>query len=115
MKIVIDLPLFLPHSTAVPCQKKCRCMKVVLCNESGLPSLHSFAATRMEPAIVHAVCGPLKTIGCQRKILKEYISRWAKETNGWQDYRKGKSALRSHYRSPWHQAATDALQVCMYA
>ena len=34
----------------------------------------------------------------------------AKKTNGWQDYRKGKSALRS----PWHQAATDALQVCMY-
>ena len=41
-------------------------------------------------------------------------SRWAKETNGWQDYRKGKSALHSHNRSPWHQAATDALQVCMY-
>ena len=41
-------------------------------------------------------------------------SRWAKKTNGWQDYRKGKSALRSHNRSPWHQVATDALQVCMY-
>ena len=41
-------------------------------------------------------------------------SRWAKETNGWQDYREGKSALRSRYRSPWQQAATDALQVCMY-
>ena len=40
-------------------------------------------------------------------------SRWAKETNGWQDYRKVKSALRCHNRSPWHQAATDALQVCM--
>ena len=48
-------------------------MRAVLCNESGLPSLHGFAATRMKPAIVHAVCGPLKTIGCQRKILKEYI------------------------------------------
>ena len=34
-------------------------------------------------------------------------SRWAKETNGWQDYRKGKSALRSHHRSPWHQAANS--------
>ena len=41
-------------------------------------------------------------------------SRWAKETNGWQDYRKGKSALRSHYRSPWHQAAIDGLQVPMH-
>ena len=41
-------------------------------------------------------------------------SRWAKETNGWKDYRKGKSALRSHNRSPWHQAAMLALQVvCM--
>ena len=40
-------------------------------------------------------------------------SRWAKETNGWQDYRIGKSALRSHHRSAWHQAAIDALQVCM--
>ena len=40
-------------------------------------------------------------------------NRWAKETNGWQDYRKGKIALRLHYRSAWHQAATDALQVCM--
>ena len=68
----INLPLFLPHLTAVPCQKKCR-TKAVLCNKSGLPGLHGFAATRMEPAIVHAVCGPLKTIGCQRKILKEYI------------------------------------------
>ena len=27
----------------------------------------------MKPAIVHAVCGPLKTISCQRKILMEYI------------------------------------------
>ena len=73
MKIEIDLQLFLRHSTAVPCQRKCRRMKAVLCNESGSPSLHGFAATRMEPAIVHAVCGPPKTIGCQRKILKEYI------------------------------------------
>ena len=73
MKIVINLLLFLHHLTAVLCQKKCHCMKVVLCNESGLPSLHSFAATRMEPAIIHTVCGPLKTISCQRKILKEYI------------------------------------------
>ena len=73
MKIVIDLQLFLRHLTAVPCQRKCRRMKAVLCNKSGLPSLHGFAATRMEPAIVHAVCGPLKTIGCQRKIPKEYI------------------------------------------
>ena len=40
-------------------------------------------------------------------------SRWAKKTNGWQDYRKGKSALRFHNRFPWHQAATDASQVCM--
>ena len=48
-------------------------MKVVLCNESGSPSLHGFAATRKEPAIVHAVSRPPKTIGCQRKILKEYI------------------------------------------
>ena len=48
-------------------------MKTILCNENGLPSLHGFAATRMRPAIVYAVCGLLKTIGCQRKILKEYI------------------------------------------
>ena len=48
-------------------------MKAVLCNECGLPSLHGLAATRMEPAIVHAVCGALKTIGCQRKIPKENI------------------------------------------
>ena len=40
---------------------------------SGLLSLHGFAATRMVPAIVHAVCEPLKTIGCQRKILKKYM------------------------------------------
>ena len=54
-------------------------MKAVLCNERGLPSLHGFAATRMEPGIVHAVCGPLKTIGCQRKILKKYAKADGKE------------------------------------
>ena len=79
MKIVIDLPLFLRHSTAVPWQKKCHCMKAILCNKSGLPSLQGFAATWMESAIVHAVCGPLKTISCQQKILKEYIKTdWQK-------------------------------------
>ena len=38
-------------------------------------------------------------------------SKWARTTVGWQDYRKGKAALRSHSRSSWHQAANDALQV----
>ena len=89
-------------------------MKAVLCNESGLPSLHGFAATRMEPAIVYAVCGPLKTIDCQRKIPKEYIEADGQMKLVVGKISKGKSALRSHYRSPWHQAATDALQVCMY-
>ena len=70
---IIDLLLFLHHLTAVPCQKKCCRMKAVLCNESGLPSLHGFAATRIETAIVDAVCGPRKTIGCQQKILTEYV------------------------------------------
>ena len=113
-----DLSLFLHHSTAVPCQNKCHRMKAVLCNESGSPSLHGFAATRMEPAIVHAVCIQ-KQLASKNNWLSAkntegiHKSRWAKETNGWQDYQKGKSALRSHNRYPWHQAATDALHVCM--
>ena len=73
-------------------------MKAVLFNENNLPSVHGFIAIRMEPTIVHAVCGPLKTISCQ-SIHK---SKWAKLASGWQDYCQGKSALRYHHRSAWH-------------
>ena len=97
MKIIIDWLLFLHHSTAVPCQKKCSCMKAILCNESGLLSLCGFVTIRLEPAIV-----------------QEYIKAdGQKETNGWQHYHERKSALRSHYRSEWHHIATNALQLCM--
>ena len=38
-------------------------------------------------------------------------TKWVKITEAWQDYRKGKSALRSHNGSSWHQAANEAFQV----
>ena len=38
-------------------------------------------------------------------------SKWVKVVDGWQDYRKGKSALQSHCRSSCHLAACNALQV----
>ena len=112
MKILIDLLLFLHHSTAVPCQKKCRCMKAILCNKSDLPSLHGFVAIRIEPAILHALCGLLKTIGCQRKILKEYIKAngqmrlTVEKTN-----HKGSNKFRSIIIFLHHQTVTEALHV----
>ena len=38
-------------------------------------------------------------------------SKWVKTVDGWQDYRKGKSALQIHGRSSCHLAASNALQV----
>ena len=51
------------------------------------------------------------------RLSKKYIegiqnSKWVKVVDGWQDYRKGKSALQTHRLSSCHLAASNALQVC---
>ena len=38
-------------------------------------------------------------------------SKWVKVVDGWQDYRKGKSALQIHSHSSCHLATSNALQV----